>query len=339
MAAVKLVDIVDPQVWMDMDAEIRPEKTSFIESQAVFRDPLADELANLPGRVAELAYWLDLDPTVEPNYSSDADVDSTPLKAGQTSMTARKAFLNQSWAAKDLARELQMGEDAMRFIKRRVDTYWTRQWERRVIATLRGVMARNIANNSGDMVVNVALETTVGVTDANKFDRTVFSSGLFTMGDMAESLLSLVLVHSVVYKKMIDNDDITFIPDSEGRLIATYFGARVEVTDMAPVIPGTTSGFKYVTTLVGRRALAWGEGNPIVPIETERLPATGHGGGGEVLYSRKTVLVHPYGHDNLGANINGNGISQTLADLQLATNWSRLYARKNVPIAFIITNG
>jgi hypothetical protein len=342
---VRLEDIINKTVFMDLAAEARPELTAFFESGVVVRDPLADALAAADGQDGVLPFWLDLDPDKEPNYSSDQEDEATPDKVVQSEQRTRKSHLNNGWSAMDLARELQMGTDAMRHIRNRLDTWWVRQWQRRVIATTRGLWAANVAGNltthgvAGDMTLDISIEDGAAATSANRFSRSAFTAVNFTMGDHVDDIRA-ILVHSVIYKAMIDNDDIEFIRDSKGEMtIPTYMGKRVIVDDMCPVIPGTTSGFRYVSTLYGAAAFAYGEAHPIVPFEVERNPASGHGGGNETLWSRKTWLIHPAGHSNTGAVKTGNAGSQTLADLRNATNWTRTHFRKNVPLAFLITNG
>jgi hypothetical protein len=97
------------------------------------------------------------------------------------------------------------------------------------------VLANNIANNAGDMVQSVALETTVGVTAANLFSRANFTAAVFTLGDHF-GVIKAIAVHSVVFKRMVDNDDITFerpsqvdpnIPISAGGGIPYFLGKRV----------------------------------------------------------------------------------------------------------------
>lgn len=342
----RLANIIDVTVFQDLPAEDNPEKTALFQSGVVVRNQMLDNLANAPGKTAELPFWKDLDPTVEQNYSNDSPADeATPQQIEQGEQITRKAFLNQGWTESDLAAELAMGGNAMRRIRARVDTYWARRWQRRLIKTAVGVMLNNVANDDGDMVHDISLETTVGVDEDNLFSRSAMVAAAFTMGDGFEGLRTIV-VHSVVAQRMIDNDDIVYVPDSQGNLtIPTFLGKRVVIDDGAPVIAGTTSGFRYVSMLFGQAAFAYGEGTPEVPTEVERFAAQGNGGGVENLWSRKTWIIHPLGHSFTSNTVTGptgktvNNISPTDANLALAANWERTHFRKNIPLAFLITNG
>ena len=345
MPKVRLEDVVDVTVFMDLEAENSPEKTAFFESGVVVRDPLADALADADGREGVLPFWLDLDPSTEPNYSSDQDTLASVDKTSQSEQRVRKAHLNKGWSVMDLTRELQTGVDAMRHIRNRFDKWWQRQWQRRIIATTLGLLNANVAGRvtasgaASDMIVDVSLETLVGQTAANRFNRSAFTRAIFTLGDNAPNLRA-ILVHSIIMKTMVDNDDIDYMLDSQGKpTIPSYMSHRVIVDDMCPVIAGTTSGFRYVSVLFGEAAFAYGEGTPLVPVEIDRIAASGHGGGEEIIWNRKTWLIHPAGHTNNGTTASGTGGSQTLANLQVAANWNRTHFRKNVPIAFLITNG
>lgn len=336
MATTRLSDIIDVKVFRDLPQVDGPEKTAFFDAGIVTRNGLLDEIASGPGKIVELPFWNDLDGSVEVNYSTDNPASSaTPQKINQGSQIARKAFVNQGWQAADLASELAMGGTAMEAIRARTDRYFARQWQRRLIAACNGLLADNVAANSGDMVVNVAAEATGSQTADTRFNRDAFTEAAFTMGD-AKSGLTAIAVHSAVHKQMVKNDDIVYIPDSQGQLtIPTYMGLRVIVDDGMTVTAGTTSGFKYTSVLFGAGAFGYGVGSPEVPVEVEREAAQGDGGGIETLWVRNTWLLHPFGFQQTGTPA---GVSFTNAELQAATSWSRVLDRKLIPMAFLVTN-
>jgi len=155
------------------------------------------------------------------------------------------------------------------------------------------------------------------------------------MGDVATDLQAIA-VHSRIMAQMVKNDDIVYIPDSQGMLtIPTYMGLRVIVDDGMTVRAGTTSGFVYTSVLFGAGAFGYGEGSAKVPVALDREEAKGNGGGIETLWERKTWLLHPFGYQATGTP---SGVSFTTTELAAATSWSRVVERKNVPIAFLQTN-
>ena len=336
MATTRLSDIIDVKVFRDLPQVDGPEKTAFFDAGIVTRNGLLDEIASGPGKIVELPFWNDLDGSVEVNYSTDNPASSaTPQKINQGSQIARKAFVNQGWQAADLASEMAMGGTAMEAIRARTDRYFARQWQRRLVAACNGLLADNVAANSGDMVVNVAAEATASQTAATRFNRDAFTEAAFTMGD-AKSGLTAIAVHSAVHKQMVKNDDIVYIPDSQGQLtIPTYMGLRVIVDDGMTVTAGTTSGFKYTSVLFGAGAFGYGVGSPEVPVEVDRGAAAGDGGGIETLWVRNTWLLHPFGFQQTGTPA---GVSFTNTELQAATSWARVLDRKLIPMAFLVTN-
>lgn len=336
MATTRLSDIIDVVVYQDLPPVNSPEKTAFFDSGIVIRNAVLDGLATAAGKTAELPFWNDIDPTVGPNLSSDDPaVFAAAAKVAQGEQSSRKAFLNKGLSATDLASELAMGPRAMEHIRARMDTYWMRQWQRRLIASANGVLADNIAANSGDMVKNVASESIAGQSATTKFNRDAFTDAVYTMGDAAEQLRAIA-VHSRVMAQMVKNDDIVYIPDSQGQLtIPTYMGLRVIVDDGLTVTAGTTDGFKYTSVLFGPGAFGYGEGVPNVPVEVQRDEAAGNGAGVETLWTRKTWILHPFGFKNTGTPA---ATSFSLTELAAATTWERVVERKNVPMAFLITN-
>lgn len=336
MATVQLSDIIDVTVFQDIIAVDSPEKTAFYESGVVMRSPLFDNLANAAGKKADLPFWNDLDETNAPNISTDnPGTTATPEKITQSEMTTIKLMLNKVYSESDLASELVMGGDAMTRIRARLDTYWRRQWQRYVLRSFDGVLADNIANDSSDMVNKVASETIAGQSASTRFNRLAFNAAAFTLGDAFEDT-GVIAVHSHVMQQMLDNDDIDFIPDSKGdKTIPTFMGRRVVTDDGLTVTAGTTDGFKYTTILFGAGAIGWGSGTPRVPLEVEREALQGNGGGIENLISRQTHIIHPFGFDYTGTPAS---TSPTQAEYAAATSWNRVVARKNVPVAFLITN-
>jgi hypothetical protein len=342
MATVQLSDIIDVTVFQDLPSVNEPTRTAWYESGIVVSNPLLNSIASREGKVAELPFWNDLDSSDDPNISSDDPSSSaTPKKVTQGEQIGRKAFLNQGWSASDLASEIAMGPRAMEHIRARVDRYWTRQWQKRLTASVVGVYADNVANDSGDMVADVSGATNADISATSVFTRENFTSAAFTLGDMVDEL-SAIAVHSTVYKRMVDNDDIDFIPDSQGAMtIPTYLGNRVIVDDGLPYTPAggasdSDSAPLYTSVLFGAGAFGYGEGAPANPVAIQREEDQGDGAGIETLWTRKTYLLHPFG---FAVDATPSATSFTIAELEAAATWDRVVDRKNVPLAFLVTNG
>lgn len=337
MATVQFSDVIDTTVFMDLPAVDSPEKTAFVESGIAVASDYLNTLADAPGgKSVEMPFWNDIDPDDVPNLSTDDPTDiAVPKKVTQGEQIARKLFLNQGWSVADVVNELAMGPKAMEHIRAKVDRYWTRRFQKRIIAATAGVLADNIANDSGDMAVVVAAESTGAQTASTRFSRNNFTAAAFTLGD-AFSTTGIIAMHSVVYKQALDQGDIDFIPDYQGNLtIPTYLGHRIIVDDSMTVTAGSTSGFKYTTILFGSGAFGYGNGTPHKPVAIEREEAQGEGGGIETLWTRKTWLIHPAGFAYTGTP---SGFSPSIAEYATAGAWNRVVDRKNVPMAFLVTN-
>jgi len=339
MATVQLSDIIDVTVFQDLPAVNGPEKTAFFESGIVTSSPLLNNLANADGKTAELPFWNDLDGSDEVNYSSDDPTSSaTPVNVAQGEQIARKAFINKGWSASDLATEIAMGPKAMEHIRARTDVYLQRQWQRRLIAATNGVLADNVANDSGDMVYDVAAEAIASQDADSRFSQDAFVEAAFTLGDAVDGVTAIA-VHSAVAKQIAKLNDAEDVRDSDGRLLyQAYMGRRIIVDDGLPVVAGSTDGFKYTSVLFGPGAFGYGAGMPTMPVEVEREAAQGDGGGIETLWRRATWILHPFGFQQILTAAPANGFSYTLAELATAALWDRVVDRKNVPLAFLITN-
>lgn len=339
MATVQLADIFIKKVYLDTKEKNHVENSALSRSGVIVRNPEFDRIAKSGSKLVEVPIWNDLDASGEPNYSNDdPDQKATPQKVGMTHFVARNAYLNNGWSSMDLATEIGGAvPDPMTRIKNRTSEYWMRQFQKRLIAMSKGVMAANVANNGGDMVHNIAIENGAAATADNLISRSAVVEALFTLGDAFESIASIAM-HSAVYQRLVDQQQIEFIqPAGTGVSIPTYLGKAVTVDDSLPAVAGTTSGVKYTTILFGRSMFGYGEGEPPQPVELARAADAGNGSGQDILWERKTWLMHPFGHNFTSTTVTGQ--TPTLAQLALAANWTRTHDRKAVPLAYLVTNG
>lgn len=345
MAITTIGDIVtgNERVILSYMTEEPVEKTAFFESGVITPTPYAAAIANGPSNLAALPYWKSIDTSIEPNYSNDVFQDIATPRAIQTGeMQVRVAYLNEGFGQADLTVELT-NQNPLQSVAARLDNFWQRQAQRRLLATSLGIYNDNVAatdafHTQGDMVVDVS--ATLG------FDSGAFIDATATMGDAlagpGSSQLGTIAVHSFVYTQMRKQQLIDFIRDADNNtLIATYQGYRI-VQDDGMTVVGTGNSRKFISIIFGQGAIGYGTGTPTVPLEYFRAPERGNGGGVETLWSRKTWLLHPLGYSFTGNVITGNG-TETIArsaswqDLADATNWNRVMDRKHVPIAFLVT--
>lgn len=345
MAITTIGDIVTGQtpVLLSYMTQDPVEKTAFFESGILTPTPYAAEIARGSSSIANIPFWKAIDSSIEPNYSNDVYQDiATPRAVNTGEMMARVAYLNEGFGQADLTVELT-SQNPLKSIAARMDNFWMRQAQRRLIATSLGIYNDNVAatdayHTQDDMVVDVS--ATLG------FDPGAFIDATQTMGDALMGsngeILGTIVMHSFVYGQARKLNLIDFVRDSENNtMFQVYQGYRVVVDDSMTVV-GTGADRKFISIIFGKGAIGYGEGSPTVPVEYDRSPERGNGGGVEVLWSRKTWLLHPLGYSFTSAVITGNG-SETIArsaswqDLANATNWNRVVERKHVPIAFLVT--
>lgn len=340
MPRVTISDVWVPETFGSYQIVDPILQTAFVSSGILSANPLIQDAASGAGYLTTVPFWNPIDSSLEPNYSNDVYTDvADPQKITAGEMTVRVSDLNEGWSSADLAAQLA-GRDPLKQVASHIDGYWREQLQRRLIATAIGVYNDNVAGNAGDMVVNRS-SANMTVTDANLFGASAIVAAALTMGDKMGKFAGMAM-HSVVYARMVENDMIQYVADSEGKLtIPNYMGMYVIVDDGMPIIggDGTTVAFKYLTIMFGAGAFGYGAGTPKVPFESEREAARGNGGGFETIWVRKRWAIHPFGYDFKSATITGPGLSPTWADLKLATNWERKLARKNIPLAFLVTNG
>lgn len=303
------VAVVDPRVSAFLNSEVGGESMSMR-----FIKPLGED---------------------ESNVSSDNPSESsTPDDLSGDKETFVRHSRNNSWGSMDLTAELY-GSDPLGAVQLGLGKYWLTQRQKIVLRSLAGVLADNVANDSGDMVNDISGETGADAL----INGSAFIDALLTLGDRMGGI-SAFGIHSIVYGTLLKNDLIEFVPDSQGQLtIPTYMGKRVVVDDGMTVDPTGGPGDVplYTTALFGAGSIIYGMGSPKTPVEVERDPAAGNGGGQETIFSRVEMAVHPVGFSYSGTRTNGK--APTWAELATAGNWDRVYERKRVPMAFIQSLG
>lgn len=346
-----VADAIVPEVFAPYVIVLTEEKSRLIQSGAVTRDEFLDNFLAGGGLTIHAPSWRDLDNDAE-NVSSDVTGTSSPNKISAQQEIAVRLSRNNSWATADLTAALA-GDDPADRIAQRVGAYWTRRLQMVFIATMNGIFADNDAaptgteHVQGDLTHDISDDASGSFSDGvTNFSAEAFLDAKQTMGD-SQDALSLVLMHSIVYNRALKNNLIDFIPDStnddavpetrpgRSRGIPTFLGALVIVDDGMPNAAGV-----FQTWLFGAGALRLGMSSPKVPVETQRLPNAGNGGGQEVLYNRVEWSLHPAGHAYVVAApaIGGPSNAATTGNLAHAASWQRVFKeRKQIKIARLIT--
>ena len=335
MANVQIADIYNPLVFSGAEQEAQLELNAFLASGVMVVDPRLTAMASVGGNIGELPFFKPLG-TEEPNYSDDVTGNtSTPNKITSGIMKYRLASQNQSWSTMDLAVDLAL-QDPVQAITSRVGQYWATSLERRLIQSTMGILNDNVANDAGDMVVDIATDAAGAPTAAELVSNDAILDAQQTAGDH-QAGFSAIAMHSVVYNRLRKQQLIDFIRDADNNTLFQMYGnLRVIVDDSLSAVAGVNR-VTYTTVIFGNGAVVSGMGRTANPSELDRSPEKGNGGGQSDLYSRRADIVQPLGFEFTSASVAGQ--SATLAELATAANWSRVWERKNVPICFLQTNG
>lgn len=337
MATVQLSDVqFDPDVYASYVRESHPDMNAFVASGVAITNAQLQARAAGEGDITSIPYWKDLSYASENISSDDPSSFATPDKISTGKMVARNIHINNAWQTANLVSEVLGSEDPMVEIQSKTAGYWENRFEARIQGITTGLFLENEAG-SKDMIHDISQETTVGLTDANLFSFGDFVDARATMGESA-SKLSLLAVHPVVYTRMIKENQIEFIQDSEtGVMIPTYNGFRVVEDKKMPVIAGTTSGFRYVSVLYKEGVFGYGDAAAKRPVAVEFDELAADGAGIETLVERKQWLIHPEGYKWNEDTV--AGLSPTVAECANPDNWTRVFERENVGLAFLVTNG
>lgn len=336
MAVTRISDVIVPEVFLPYMLKETKTKSAIFQSGILRSDPSLSGFLSGGGRTTNVPFWKDLADTESNVANDDPSDDATPEKISAAKDVAARHVRTQGWSSARLAAELA-GDDPMRAIGTRVSAYWVRQFQSFLVATLHGVYLDNVANDSGDMVNDIGTDATGTATDAELVSAEAVLDTRQTMGDAMSDLRTLIM-HSVVYTRLSKQNLIDFIPNSDGKVMfPTYLGYNVIVDDGAKRITGSNRT-KYVTYLLGADAIAFNEVPPIKAVAVDNDESAANGMGVDELWTRRQFIMHPYGIKWTDSSVAGEFPTNT--ELATAANWDRVYAeRKQIPIAFMLTNG
>lgn len=329
MAVTQISDVIVPDVFNPYVIERTAELSALWFGGIISTSPELDRLAAQGGNTINMPFWSDLTGADEVLSDSSA---LTPGKITASQDIARLHLRGRAWQANDLAKALS-GSDPMGAIADLVAAYWARRMQAVLISSLKGVFADNVANDSNDMVSDVALEAGNSATSANLINATTFIDALGTMGDAWNGITGIAM-HSVPFQALQKAEVIVYEkPAGTDITIPTYLGRRVIVDDGCPVVAGATNGNKYTSYLFGDGAV--GFANAAAPISTEidRDSLAGN----DILINRQHFVMHPRGVKFTSSSV--AGAAPTNTECENAANWDRVYERKNVRLAQLVTNG
>ena len=308
-AYTKVTDAIVPSVYAQYSFEEHVQKMDIFQAGILYADASISSKLSMGGRSVDMPGWKDLgnDPSEPVN---DDETDSIEMKQITTRReVAARHIRAQAWGVPDLTAVLA-GDDPLKVIVRRQTDYWQRAHKQTLIKMLTGILADNIANDSSDMV----RDTNASIADTDIIE------AAYLHGDRADDFHA-IWMHSKQMRVLKLADLIDYVPASEqgGMMIPFYQGLRAIVDDDIPVSTG-----EYTAFMFKRNAIMWNE-LPVNteggPLEFDRKPRQGHGGGVTEMVSRRHFVPHSPGFRWLDASTAGE--FATDAELALAANWDR----------------
>ena len=333
MAKVKIEDILIPDVWDAYFLELTATKSNLIDSGIVVPDPNLDKLALGGGNTIKMPFFSDL--TGDDQILSDG----TPLVTGKIGTAhdyARLHLRGDARSVNDLSGALS-GTDPLMVIANLIHSFWMRKEQAVLIATLNGIFADNLANDAGDLIHKHAVEILANQVQWNGASPTVMCpeaiiDGQALLGD-SQSRFTAIAMHSKCLTDLVKQELIDYKqPSGVSTSLPYYLDKRVIIDDSCPTRVGTTDGTIYKSYLFAEGAIGRGEGAAPVPSEFERdaLASDTH------FITRRHFLLHPRGIKWVETSVAGE--APTNAEIADATNWDRVYEKKNLRIAMIETN-
>lgn len=324
MAITRLSDLIQRTAFQKAALLESIHRSALFDSGIIQQDAdLARLLALNAGKTFTFEYFDDLADST-PNQSTDNPADvATANKITTATNTAQKIMRNNGWGVANLTANLSTTGDALTAIAGRIGAYWGRHYDATTIAVVRGLIADNIASNSGDMIHDIS-----GVANGQKITFESLADTAQTMGD-AKDQLKVLVMHSSQATVLLKDQVTNKVFDASGNLLyQEILGYRIVISDNVYSNAGV-----YDSYLFKPGAIAFANGVPKKPEEVEVAPSAGNGEGTETLWSRRHFCLHPYGFDFEAGSV--AGLSATNAELALAANWARKYERKRVGLAVL----
>lgn len=315
----KILNAITPQQFTEYMQQYTTENSAFVQSGIAVSDERVSKNITSGGLLVNMPFWNDL--------AGDSEVLGNGDKALETGKITAEAdiacvlYRGRGWAANELT-GVVAGSDPVRAILNRIGAYWLREDQKALIATLNGIFATGTGGEKGALEETHVLDQSKG---SASIDASMVLDAKQLLGD-ASSQVTTIAMHSEVYNKLQKDNLIKYIQPTEARIgFHEYLGHRVIVDD--GIVP---TGDVYTSYLFRTGSIGLNTGNPsgLTTFETSREAAKGN----DMIYTRRALVMHPYGVKWTGAEVDAGNITPSNADLAKFKNWKRVYEPKNIGI-------
>lgn len=315
---LKLSDIVFNTSFYKYFVNAVAELSALVNSGVVSADAAITTIAQsagFGGKTVNLPFWNDI-MTDDEVLSDSGNMEPQKINAGQDiGVIFRRGNLFKS---SDLAADIA-GDDPMKALATMLAKYWSRKQQKTIFSMLKGIFADNVANDSGDLVLDISQD----VGDDALLARNTLLYAAQLLGD-AKNNLSALAMNSQAETVLNDIGGTLFKSGGETPAqLASYNGRSIIVDDGVHYEAATGIADIY---LFGAGAIALNDVPTKMPFEVGRdIPASA-----DQLASRMSYIAHVRGFAWQSPAI--AGASPTNAEIESAAAWDRVYGRKQVRV-------
>jgi len=318
MPSLKVTDIIVPEIFNPYVVERTAELSNLVTSGIIKPDANLNKLATAGGKLINMPFFTDL------SGADEVLDDTNPLSVnaiGSGQDVAALFMRGKAWGVNDLAKALA-GADPMRVIGDMVAAYWARMQQALLLSILKGVFADNVDQDNSDHVLDISGD---GAGKSHITGGTVITAAAL-MGDAMLGLTAM-MIHSAIYAELQRQNLIDFTPTNVQNIgFGTYLNKTIILDDGCPEDAGD-----YTTYLFGAGAIGYGDGAAPVPTETDRDSLQGD----DILINRRHFVLHPRGIAFQNDSIDGE--SPTNAEVEVLTEWDRVYESKNIRLVALVS--
>ncbi len=325
MATTKLADIVGHQEFTKFFNQQMIEKSVLIQSGIAAPDPViaakVAEGSGLEGKTLDMPYLESLDGAGD----SEVPVEETGATAEKISSGNDVAVVQlrrKKFGVTDIVRIMRSVDPMAEIVNQQV-SYWNKQNQKMFLSIIKGIFAANAANNDADMI----LDLTEATTDSAKLltkDSIMLAAQL--LGDRKGDLTAVAMPSVVeTYLAGLDTNAGLYRASEGPASLAKYNGRDILVDDSVPYDATTKTATIY---LFGKAAVAY---NPLPcphPFEIERDSDKAV----DYIHAWVREIIHLRGWKWQGTSA---GLAPTNAELEDATAWSRVWAKKRIPCVML----
>ncbi len=320
MAETRLTDVIVPDIFTDYTLEPSIKNSRFWRSGIIQPNGGLRALLNGGGKIFQMPFFQNPTNTTGVSQIPDETTPSTVNNVLTGQQDARRQLREQLWGSNNLVTVLT-GADPMGAVATAVNDYWANDYDLALISSVVGVIADNIANDSGDLLEDQSGSSIDDdmIVDAQNL---LGENGVLGRSDQNGGQWAGIAMHSAIYNSLRKQDAITFVAISgQDRPIEFYQRMVVIVDDNLPVNTNV-----YDTVLFKTGAFNFDVGTSgYTPTETDRQTKVGFGI--DELITRRVFGLHPVGFQWSDGSVAGE--SPTNAELELAANWNRAFEQQN----------